>query len=92
MDSRTKIQLMYIRHARMLVPKFSYPSNGNWHIQWPKDDATIICASTQDDLVLSLAARLQQLGRVGNVGRHVAPEKDCPKCKLDVGQAERGSE
>jgi hypothetical protein len=69
-----------LKCAKMLVPKFACQEVSGWHIQWPKDDPHVVHAPTKDELVLALAARMQQLGRAGNEGRHVRPENSCPTC------------
>jgi len=71
----------YMQHAQMLVPKFSCQTVDGWHIQWPKDDPTVINAATQELLIPLLADHLQQLGRVGNVGAHVAANNGCATCR-----------
>jgi len=70
-----------LQHAGMLVPKCACRDNNGWHIQWPKDKPQVIYAPTQADLVPLLASRLKDLGRVDNVGPHVAPENACPTCR-----------
>lgn len=70
----------YTRHAQMLVPKFACRDDKGWHIQWPKDDPTVIFAATEDELVALLATRLEKFGRVGNVGPHVPAANNCPTC------------
>ena len=63
-----------VQHARMLVPKFSFKHGDEWHIQWPMDLPHVIHAKTEKELVPKLAARLRELGRVTNKGKHVEPE------------------
>jgi hypothetical protein len=58
----------------MLVPKFSFKHEGSWHIHWPKDQPHVVHAETEKELVVNLAAWLQELGRVANKGKHVDPE------------------
>ena len=81
LQSHTSSLRKYMRHARMLVPKFSCETSSGWHIQWPKDSPAVIYADTQKGLIPLLAERLHQLGRVGNVGKHVSAENDCPTCR-----------
>ncbi|MDB4308212.1 hypothetical protein N9985_02915 [Gammaproteobacteria bacterium] len=63
-----------LKHARMLVPKFSFEHDGEWHIQWPKDLPHVVHAKSEKDLVPKLATWLQEIGRVANRGKHVDPE------------------
>jgi len=63
-----------LQHARMLVPKFSFERDGMWHIHWPKDQYRVVHADSKEELVIKLATWMRELGRIGNVGKHVDPE------------------
>jgi hypothetical protein len=63
-----------LQSAKMLVPKFSFQHEGNWHIQWPKDNPHVVHAETEKQLVIKLAVWLQELGRANNKGKHVKAE------------------
>lgn len=63
-----------LANAGMLVPKFAYEQSGGWFIQWPRDLPEVTRAETKEDLIVKLAARLMEIGRVTNQGTHVPPE------------------
>lgn len=63
-----------LQHSKMLVSKFGFERDGRWHIQWPTDLPQVIHAATKEDLVIKLATRLIEIGRVANEGKHVDPE------------------
>jgi len=58
----------------MIVPKFGFEHDGVWCVHWPKDQSHVTHAGTKKLLVSELATWLQELGRVGNKGKHVKPD------------------